>query len=68
MPCISTSAGAPSTSRRRRAAGGTPLEFNSIAISDGSSGHRGHEDLAGQPRVIARRLIELTARGYHSTR
>ena len=34
-----------------RAAGGTPMEFNTIAISDGiTMGTEGHEDLAGQPR------------------
>ena len=34
-----------------RAAGGTPMEFNTVAVSDGiTMGTRGHADLAGQPR------------------
>ena len=34
-----------------RAAGGTPMEFNTIAISDGiTMGTSGHEDVAGLPR------------------
>ena len=34
-----------------RAAGGTPMEFNTISISDGViDGHRGHEGVPRQPR------------------
>ena len=33
------------------AAGGTPLEFNTVSISDGiTMGHRGDESIAHQPR------------------
>ena len=47
-----------------RAAGGTPMEFNTIAISDGiTMGTEGHEGVAGQPRIIAD-SIELVARGH----
>ena len=47
-----------------RAAGGTPMEFNTIAISDGiTMGTKGMKTSLVSREVIAD-SIELTARGY----
>src|SRR4029078_5045520 len=47
-----------------RAAGGTPMEFNTIAISDGiTMGTKGMKSSLVRREVIAD-SIELTARGY----
>ena len=48
-----------------RAAGGTPMEFNTIAISDGiTMGTRGHEDEPRLSREVIADSIELVARGH----
>ena len=59
---LSTSAGWPSSSRPGiRAAGGTPMEFNTISVSDGvSMGTEGMKALAGQPR--GRRRLDRARR------
>ena len=50
-----------------RAAGGTPMEFNTYRISDGvTHGHGGHEGSLVSREVIAD-SIELVARGHIST-
>ena len=47
-----------------RAAGGTPMEFNTVAISDGiTMGTKGMKTSLVSREVIAD-SIELTARGY----
>ena len=48
-----------------RAAGGTPMEFNTIAISDGiTMGTSGHEDARSSRREVIADSIELVARGH----
>ena len=64
-PATSTCAASPSTIKEGvRAAGGTPMEFNTIAISDGiTMGTKGMKTSLVSREVIAD-SIELTARGY----
>jgi len=53
----------PRSGGRIRAAGGTPLEFNTVSISDGiTMGHRRHARSLISPKVIAD-SIELVSRG-----
>ena len=48
-----------------RAAGGTPMEFNTIAISDGiTMGTSGHEEPRSISREVIADSIELVARGH----
>ena len=48
-----------------RAAGGTPMEFNTIAISDGiTMGTQRHEDASLVSREVIADSIELVARGH----
>ena len=48
-----------------RAAGGTPMELNTIAISDGiTMGTTGHEDARSSRREVIADSIELVARGH----
>ena len=64
-PATSTCASSPSTIKEGvRAAGGTPMEFNTIAISDGiTMGTKGMKTSLVSREVIAD-SIELTVRGY----
>ena len=62
---LSTSGGSPSTSRTGiRAAGGTPMEFNTISVSDGvSMGTEGMKASLISREVVAD-SIELVVRGH----
>jgi dihydroxy-acid dehydratase len=60
-PCNYHLAISPARKRRHRAAGGTPMEFNTVSISDGITMNTEDEDVVS--REVMTDSIELVARG-----